>query len=778
MSEDANAGASEELFKFANLLYSYGQYREAQVKYTEFLAAHPNSPNVEKAWYQMGDCYLNLDQFNNAKQCFDNVISKWPNGKYAPPAAYRMAELTFNRSDFKTSVPYLRTAIKGFSRPSLQADPQFRKLQLEAQFFLAHALQMMGSNTEAIQEYEKVMASKEKTPYRERAQLDLAKLLLDRGESEKALVHFTVLANGAQDAAIKDEARFKAGILKLSGEDRSTATAFLRQTLQQSKNPKFKSEAQVALMLQAWEDSRYQDVIDFYGLAPISTTGPARADLEMMLAHSYRHLKKYELAVTAYQNVDRNYPGTKQATEAGYRVLQCYYLSGDKGLVSAVDRYVTAQSQRDPEVHYIDLALLLKAELLYTKGDFASAAIAFKNVRTKNIEERYIPARLYKMGWALVKSDNLAEGLKVLTEFVSTFPNHELVASALAQRGYTHQQMGNQDAALKDFLIIADKHPNFQNAEYVLRSIALIYAEQRKWQRTVNAYQDLLKRFPNTAVKAEANYWIGRGYFSLREDRKAIAPLEQARKLDPQEYGEKASLSIVIAYFNLRKEDGVFDSLLNETNAFLKRGSALPVPSEVFVYLGQTLYEKKDLTQAERFLLMVADYSAPLKTERQVWDMLSQVRLQKKDYQRAVTDLANYLKHPPVSSQVRARAQLDKAHCHLKIAAAADSQQSEGAKVKVTHLSDAKLEAEKVINSIRRGSQNSEARIIIGDVAMARGNPKEAAESYVIVCEFGTDPKLVPQALAKIIKALDAQGSPSDEYRAELKRRFPNYQAP
>lgn len=760
---------AEDLFKFANLLYSNGQYKEAQVKYTEFLAAHPTSPNVEKTWYQLGDCYLNMQRLDEAKKCFDNVIKNWPTGKYVAPAAYRMAEITFNRNQFKDAVPYLRTAIKGFTDPALQ---------LEAQFFLAHALQMAGNNAEAIKEYEVVMASGQSTPYRERAQLDLAKLLLDRGDSEKALVHFTELASKAADPVIKDEARFKAGILSLSSKDQNKATAFLRQTLENSKNEKFKSEAQIALMLQAWEDKDYNKVIEYYSLAPLQSSGPALADLEMMLAHSYRHLKKYALAVSAYDSIARNFEGTTQATEAGYRKLQCYYQSGDKELSNAVDRYVQDVRKQNPNVKFIDLALLLKAEALYAKADYGGAAEAYQQVRTENIDSRYAPVRLYKMGWALAESGRHADGIDALGEFVSLYPKHNLVPSALAQRGSTYQRMGNEEAALKDFKTIAEKHPDFENSEYVLRTIALIYAGQRKWPQAVAAYRDLLKKYPDSSVKAEANYWIGRGLFSEGKYQEAIPSLEKARDLDPKEYSERASLSIIIAHFNVRNDVENLEVLMRETNAFLVLGSTIKIPSEILEYLGTTLYKKKDFGGAEKYLKKIADYSKPQSTKKEVWDMLANIRLQKKDYAAAIKDFDNYLVHRHVlHPETESRARLDKAGCHMKLAASADNTNADGAKKKVEQLGLAKTEADVVLDKIRRGKLNSEARIILGDIAMAKSLPDEAAQNYVIVCEFGHDPDLVPQALSKIIAALNSQGKTAQAqvYQDQLNAQYPDY---
>jgi len=750
----------EELFKFANLLYSYGQYKEAQVKYTEFLAAHPESPNVEKAWYQIGDCYFNMDRLKETKNAFDTVITSWPNGRYAGPAAYRMAEITFNQNNFKEAIPYLQTAIKSFSDANLK---------LEAQFFLAHALQMANRNEDAIKAYQVVMNSKGATPFRERAELDLAKLLLDKGDSEAALKHFTTLAKTAKDPAIKDEAQFKAGILSLSSKDGATATAFLRETLKSSKNAQFKAEAQVALMLQAWEDKNYNGVIEYYSLAPLKTTGTARADLEMMLAHSQRHLKKYALAISTYGGVEQRFEGTSQSTEAGYRKLQCYYESGDKELASAVDRYVASQSKINPNVKYIDLALLLKAEALFAKGSYKESAEAYKNVRTENIQTRYAPARLYKMGWALTESKQFAEGIDALGQFVAAYPEHNLVASALAQRALTYQRMGNEDAALKDFQIIAKKHPDFENLEYVLRTTALIQASKKNWPETVSAYRELLEKFPDSTAKAEANYWIGSGLYAQGRYRECVPSLEKARELNKEEYEEKASLRIILATYNLEmKEQKHFDALLEETNAYVIKGSTLPIPVEVYSYLGTKLFEKKDFKRAERYLLKVANYAKPLRTPYHIWDKLAQIRMQNGAYEAAVTDLDNYLQHQH-HPEPESRAYLDKAACHLQLAA--------DGKNKMEQLDKAKAAADEVLRLIRRGKLNSEARIVLGDISMAKNLPDEAAQNYVIVCEFGSDPDVVPTALDKIIKALESQGKTSEAkvYQDQLNARYPDY---
>jgi tetratricopeptide (TPR) repeat protein len=743
----ADAATMDDRLRFANLLYTHQNYDQAAAKYVEFLNALPKSPESPEAWFRLGDCYRRLGRNDDAIQCLGRYLADDPNGKFAAVAAFSLARIHFNADRFAQSVPYWETAAAKLEEPEIRA---------ETKFFHAQALQLSKRFPEAIAGYEELLASKIDHRYREPAELELARLALNQGDRAKALRHFGNLAAKAKQPEIAEEARFRAGILAMETKDHATAEQFLRQTLDGSTNPSYKQLAQMALMQRAVEAKDHDEVIRLYSIAPLTGQGKARAQLELQVANALRQKKNLAQAIKIYGQVERDFKGTPEGSEAGYRKLVCFHEAGDTALARYIDQFIAYQSTVDASSSYIDVALLLKGETLFAKGDYKGAAEAYRHVRPENVDAKYAPARLYKMGWAMTDSGSEEEGLDALGEFISRYPKDPLIPSALMKRAVTLHRLENYEGALKDYERIAKEFPDGENAEYAMIQVALIQRHLRRLEPMVAAYQALLTRFPKTAIRAEALYWIGGGLFDLKRYAECLEPLREARTLAPDQFGENASIRAIFAQFHLEDVPG----LLQETRAFRAAYGEKNVLKPIYGHLGRAYYDRKEFLVAEPYLSLYSTPDQPKQTPPDVWRKLADVHLQLKKFDTALSDLNHYLLHDH-HVEHRAKAILDQATCHLNLGAP----------------DQALAAAEEVLRLVRAGRLNNEARLIIGDIHLSRNDPVKAIQFYTIVVEFGADPVLVPRAMAKLVTALEAKGDAdrASSLRQRLAAEFPDF---
>lgn len=738
-----------DLFQFANLNYDYGRYEAAAQKYTTLLKTAPDHPGAIPAWFRLGDCYRRLNFLDEANQCFETYLLKAPEGEYAAPAALAVARYYFNKDLYPKAVGPFRVALTKLTDPAMKA---------ETRFFLAQALQYSNDKQNARQEYATLLKGPA-TEFHERAELELAKLLLEEGKTAEALRYFSRLAGAAKDESIRDEANFRAGVLNLESAKPEEAEKLLKQTLEQSKNPTFRQIAQMALMDRAYRRKDYSEVIRLYSLLPLGAKGKAKAQLDMMFANSLRNKNELAQAIRIFGQIEQEFRGSAEGTEAGYRKLLIFHDVKDKDLPKFVDEYVASMRQVDANSHYIDLALLLKAENLYDARLFQGAAEAYSQVRPDKVEKvdpKYASMRLFKMGWAYAESGNSALGIETLGDFVAQWPKDPLAATALVKRGITYYKVEDYRGALQDFTRIVKEYPDSKDLEYAMHQVALLLRFERRVKEMVEAYQALLAKFPNTEVKAEALFWIGGGLFDLKQYKECIEPLQSARDRNPKEYDEKASLRLVFSHFHLKHTD----ELLKETDRFLILFGEKEELVPVIDYLARQLYERGNYAKAEPYLKRRSDPKNPQKTASDIWRMLANVHMSMSKWQEAVADLAAFLQHNP-HVEIRARAMLDQANCHFKLGA----------------LEPASKVAGDVLLLIRSGRLNSEARILLGDLELAKGKPDEAVQQYVIVAEFDTDPVMLPKALTRLVTTLEKQGKAemAAKYHKELQDKFPNH---
>jgi TolA-binding protein len=92
-------------------------------------------------------------------------------------------------------------------------------------------------------------------------------------------------------------------------------------------------------------------------------------------------------------------------------------------------------------------------------------------------------------------------------------------------------------------------------------------------------------------------------------------------------------------------------------------------------------------------------------------------------------------------------------------------------------LDGANKSAEQALSLQPEGRLNAEARMLIGDVASARGNFENAARSYMSVALLYEDPEVTPRALEHAYEAFQKAGNEPQATKtlSELKSRFPNY---
>lgn len=746
MGERVSAQTASDLAQFADLNYKYGKYEAAAQKYVTFLKTAPDHLSAIPAWFRLGDCYRRLNFPDEANQCFETYLVKAPEGEFAMPAALAVARYYFNKDVYAKAAAFFKVALPKLADPAMKA---------ESRFFLAQALQYSNDKVNARLEYEALLKGPA-TPYHERAELEVGKLLLEEKKTAEALQYFAKLATAAKEESIRDEAGFRAGVLNLEAEKPEEAEKLLLQTLEKSKNQTFRQIAQMALMDRAYRRKDYGEVIRLYALMPLAAKGKPKAQLDMMFANSLRNKNELAQAIRIFGEIEKEFRGTPEGTEAGYRKLLIFHDVKDKDLPKFVDEYVATMRQVDSGNSYIDLALLLKAETLFEAKSYQGAAEAYAAVRVEKVDPKYAAMRLHKMGWAYAESGNAALAIDALGDFVAQYPKDPLAAAALVKRAMTYYKLEDYKGALQDFSRIVKDYPSSEHLEFSLHQVALVLRHERKVKEMVESYQALLAKFPQTPVRSEALFWIGGGLFDLKRYPECVAPLREARDLHPDEYKEKASLRLVFAHYHLKQDQ----ELLQETDRYLvlfgEREELVPVID----YLGRHLYEKGDYGKAEPYLKRRADRKNPGKTAPEVWRMLADIHLAARKWAEAISDLSAFLLHG-AHVEVRARAMLDQANCHFKLGA----------------LGEAKRVAEDVLRLIRTGRLNAETRILLGDLAMAQELPEEAVQHYVIVAEFGADPVMLPKSLHRLVLALEKQGKPeaAASYRQELATKYPNY---
>ena len=472
----------------------------------------------------------------------------------------------------------------------------------------------------------------------------------------------------------------------------------------------------------------------------------------LVVANSYRQLGRSKEADEAYRQIVEKYPAREEAKDAQYQRLINFYNSDSPTFVTEIDAYL----ESNPAAERAAQAKLLKAEYFYKKGQFAEAAPIYADLRTAQLSPRLQAESAYKLGWCFVQQKDSARAIEAFTNFLKTFPDNPQAASALTQRALAYQEVKNFDAALADLDLLLNKFPGAREREAALQQKALMQGEQENVAGMADTFRQLLKEFPKTAVAAQANYYIGKAAFELKDYKAALPALDAARRLNKEQYFTLATLRIISSFFYL-KDRG---ALTKEVDGYLAADPNGRIPAEILEWLGLQYYNEQNNTAAERYLTLLSKSENLSGANPDLWFYLADTESRLKKFGEAENAYQQYIQ---VAKDPAAKAKALLALGATKIAAHKPD--------------DAQKIAEEIMKLQPEGRVNAEARLLAGDVQLEREHFEDAGKAFMGVALLYDDPAITPRALQKAAIAYNRAGrkDEADRLTRQLREKYPNY---
>ena len=755
-------GPDEDLFDYASLVYERGEFVLASQSLGQYLQNYPSGRHVPLALFRIGECYMNQKQMKVAETYYEEVVNRYPTSEGAPSAAYRLGALAFNDQDFDRSARFFTFCEAKSTRP---------QVKLAASFNKARAYQMLGDNKRQLAALNAVVAVTGENPYREPAMLSLGTLLLAADKKAEALPIFLELLKNSKDNATLAEAAIKAAVLHAEmGKPEESVALFERALKLPETTVANRAIALVGVVQSLFAKGDYDGVISHYNQnATVLPEGDTRPKMLLMVGNAYRMKKSYARAVEVYLMVEQS-PNTDASFEAGYWKLYCFYLLDDKDLADFATAFIQKSLQTHADHEFLNLARLIRADFHYNKQHYADAATSFGEVKMEKLPAKLQPGTLFNKGWSQAEAQRPQDAVATFTEFLNTYPTHELTSKALARRGLAYRETTDLAKAVDDFQSIIKNHPNSEAVELAYLQLGLIAAEQRDPKATIAAYEILVKKFPNSPAAAQAWFGIGRASYTLQLWDKAVQALEKAVATNRKTYLDQASLMIIQAQYVQQKTE----ALQKAIDDYRRVNQNAAIPPTVLTWLGLKLYDQKLFPRCAQYLSLASTPDAPENTDPRVWSYLGLAFLETKDYESCVKATDHYLKATPESA-ARARGLVTKGRALLGLNQfeAADAVVQEG------------------LGFAKDGKPQALLLILQGDVLSAIGNKLaaegqadaaktkhgEAAAKFMIPSQFFDDEEVTPEALDKASQALQkaGQSDKAAEFQKLLKQKYPSY---
>lgn len=738
--------------EYANGLFARKLYDLAVPEYEKFLGQFQGAPGRASAYFYLGQCYRALNRVPAAKTAFQGVLDEAPDSDFAGPAAYGVGEILFNQKDYGSAVGlFHRSAVK----------TKDSGLALSARYFEARCLENLGRKDEAANAYLQVIDAKNPNPYREDARFAAGTLLLAQGRKGEALKQYEALSNETAKAALKAEVTVRAGLVAADvslGEkgkpDKGMldkAVALLQKGRSLGEAGKWHGIAQAGLLRVLYQSGQYQQLLAEYKKAQDDVPEDVRPELMLLAANSERQLGHDQQAETIYSQIVAKYPSREEAKDARYQRLINIYNSHPDQIVAAVDEFLAS----NPSAERGDQARLLKAEAFYKQGKFENAAPIYETLRSSQLSPKLRSESAYKLAWCYVQLKLPQRIIDAFTYFLKAFPDDPQAPSALTRRALAYEEVKDFDSAIADLNTLIAKYPNAKEREAAMQQKALLFGEKDNPQGMSDAFKQLLKEYPKTAVAAQAQYYIGKAAFEAKDYKAAVPALEAARKLNKDQYYTPASVRIISSYFYQKNRP----ALTKEIDSFLATAADAKVPGEILNYLGIDYYNEKNYAAAEKYLNALGN-SDNTNVSSDFWFYLADAQNKLGKFSAAESSYEHYLQ---TTNDPAAKVK-------TLIALGAT-------KISEHKADDAQKIAEEIMTLQPEGKVNAEARLLAGDVQVERGQFDDAAKAFMSVALLYDDPTITPRALKKAASAYDKAGKKAEADRAtqQLREKYPEF---
>jgi TolA-binding protein len=743
-SDAQSSDPAKAQLAIADGLYIRKLYDLAVPEYEKYLNQFDTDSSRPSALYRLADCYANLGQEQPALNTYRMLIDEVGTGEFVGSAAFRLGSREFDKKNFRDAAPLYEKAYLNAKSP---------EIKLTARYYQAKCLELIGKKADAAVAYTEVANFAGKNPYHDAARLSLAYFALENNQKQQAFDLFSQLGSDAVKPTVKAEALTRAGILAADLKQKDSADQLFKAAIALNAEGKWKQIAELEQMKIQYEGDKFAQVLDSYAKSSNSLGDETRPSVMLLVANSYRQLGKQQKALDLYNQLIRIYSNTAEAYDARYQRLVSLDAIKDPTLVTEVDSYLATGPNRDRA----DKAKLLKAQTLFQQKRFEPAARLYLELTNSSLADPYKADCFYAAGFSFLQLNDNQSAIHAFTGLIDKYPKHRMTSKALLKRGLLFQEAKNLPAAVNDFNKIIADYPTSTELETALLQKGLTLGQQADYPQMSATFRTLLKNFPNSTGAAQANYWIGWAAFEAKHYEEAIAPLSKARELNPDEFGEKTTLRLILCDQNLHKKA----EAAKEIDDFIQKDpQRISMVLDVCRWLGSEFYNENNFEQAGKYFGLMTKNMEPAKVDKGIWLNYAKSLINLKNYQDASGAVNHYLEQatdPP-----------DRAQGFLVLSSA-----QLGAK----DLDSATKSAEQALALQPEGRLNAEARMSIGDIEAARGNYENAARSYMSVALLYEDPEVTPRALQHAYEAFQKAGNEPQATKtlSELKTRYPNY---
>ncbi|MCP4639789.1 MAG: tetratricopeptide repeat protein [bacterium] len=347
-------------------------------------------------------------------------------------------------------------------------------------------------------------------------------------------------------------------------------------------------------------------------------------------AEMYDRIGWFDAAVTAYQKLQTDFPGSEYAERAQLGYAWALFNASkyeDAGKAAAAFIQANPESPSTLGMRY------LQANCSQQRKDYAKALDQYKAIRNDHPDSEFSPRALYKIAWTLHLAGKNEEARKRVKLFLDTYKDSPLVGEAAFLRGSILVAEENFADAHDEFRYVWEKYPDSEFGAEALFKVGECLAQLGRMEEAAQVFESFIKKYPDNPMTKDALARSAEVSFFSASFEEAIQGFKRTLESAPDPGTEMEILyRMAITYHNMKD----YKASAETFGKILQKFPECPHAAEANFRIGDYyLYEVKDPVKS--IAPHQAAYDAAPKGPHagRALRGLALARYQTKDYDRA-----------------------------------------------------------------------------------------------------------------------------------------------
>lgn len=276
-------------------------------------------------------------------------------------------------------------------------------------------------------------------------------------------------------------------------------------------------------------------------VAPTATIAKHQEGLTYLWGHILYRTEQYELAEAKFTQLIENFPNSLQVENAWYAIGQLNYKLGNyEDSRTAFNNILVGF----PNSEFKDDAQLLIAQSFLDESNYEQAYPEFDKFATeefKNYPDLHAES-MYKAAFCLNQLNRDDEAISRYTNFITQFPDHQLVTAAYFDQGHIYAKQKDYDNARVNFELALQNTGDRGLQAEIQSAIGQTYFDQADYENAIVSYTQLLDEYPESAFIGDAKLGIADSQFKLEQWSAAVVAYQEVIEHEKSEMqGEGAA---------------------------------------------------------------------------------------------------------------------------------------------------------------------------------------------------------------------------------------------